>query len=181
MAESTWIYPTQCRKLKSNRLTVSCVSTTNKMADKWGESNNVFIQSFRANAKNKSIQRMTINWSKVWLPETAMKVYNDPPEWNYQGVKPAQHMYAYRLVQFDWPFKIYSCWFTPNFTRNHVISYTNKSIRFLTLITIMAFKSRSINTQTLIVSVCKPSLACCVILTRIFLTSILRKERNREI
>ena len=80
LAESTWIYPTQCRKLKSNRLTVSRVSTTNKMADKWGESNNVLIQSFRANAKNKSIQRRTINWSKVWLPETAMKVYSDPPE-----------------------------------------------------------------------------------------------------
>ena len=88
---------------------------------------------------------------------------------------------AYGLVQFGWPLKIYSCWFIPNFTRNHVISYTDKSIRFLTLITVMAFKSRSINAQTLIVSVCKPSLACWVILARIFLTSILRKERNREI
>ena len=66
------------------------------------------------------------------------------------------------------------------------ITYTlclclNKNIRFLTLVTIMAFKSRSINTQTLIVSVCKPSLACCVILARILLTSILRKEWKREI
>ena len=50
------------------------------MADKRGESNNVLIQSFRANAKNESIQRRTINWSKVWLPETAIKVYSDPPE-----------------------------------------------------------------------------------------------------
>ena len=57
----------------------------------------------------------------------------------------------------------------------------DKNTRFLTLITIMAFKSRSVNTQTLIVSVCKPSLACCVILAKILLTSILRKERNREV
>ena len=87
---------------------------------------------------------------------------------------------SYGLVNLVGLSKIYSCWFIPDFTRNHVISYTNESRRFLTLITIVAFKSRSINTQTLIVPVCKPSLACCVILARIFLTSILRKERKRE-
>ena len=60
---------------------------------------------------------------------------------------------SYGLVNLVGLSKIYSCWFIPDFTRNHVISYTNESRRFLTLITIVAFKSRSINTQTLIVPV----------------------------
>ena len=50
---------------------------------------------------------------------------------------------------------------------------------FLTLITVMTFKSRSKSTQTLIISVCKPSLACCIILARIFGASILEKKENR--
>ena len=49
---------------------------------------------------------------------------------------------------------------------------------FLTSITIMAFKSRSKSTQTLIISVCKASLACCIISARITDASILKKKKN---
>ena len=188
-AESTSIYPTQCRKLKSNWLTGK---SRKHNETKWLTSEEkATMFSFRvlgrmlkmktSNERQSTGQKS--GFQKLLWKYTAIPLNKIVKEFNQCNIacERRRRLRSYRLVQFDWPFKIYSCWFIPNFTRNHVISYTDKSIRFLTLITVMAFKSRSINAQTLIVSVCKPSLACCVILTRISLTSILRKERNREI
>ena len=59
------------------------------------------------------------------------------------------------------------------------ILLTTKKFRgFLTSITIVTFKSRSKSTQTLIISVCKASLACCIISARITGASILKKKKN---
>ena len=59
------------------------------------------------------------------------------------------------------------------------ILLTTKKFRgLLTFITIVAFKSRSKSTQTLIISVCKASLACCIISARITGASILKKKKN---
>ena len=36
------------------------------MADRCNESNNILIQSFKDNAKNKTMQQSTNNWINVW-------------------------------------------------------------------------------------------------------------------
>ena len=59
-----------------------------------------------------------------------------------------------------------------------ILLATKKFRGFLTFITIVAFKSRSKSTQTLIISVCKASLACCIISARITGASILKKKKN---
>ena len=50
------------------------------MADRFGESNNILIQSLKENAKNKNTQQSTINWVKVWKSWAAQKGYDDSIE-----------------------------------------------------------------------------------------------------
>ena len=47
------------------------------MADRFGESNNILIQSLKENAKIKNIQQSTNNWVKVWKSWAAQKGYDD--------------------------------------------------------------------------------------------------------
>ena len=50
------------------------------MADRFGENNNILIQSLKENAKNKNTQQSTNNWVKVWKSWTAQKGYDDSIE-----------------------------------------------------------------------------------------------------
>ena len=50
------------------------------MADRFGESNNILIQSLKENAKNKNTQQSTNNWVKVWKSWAAQKGYDDSIE-----------------------------------------------------------------------------------------------------
>ena len=50
------------------------------MADRFGESNNILIQSLEENAKNKNAQQSTNNWVKVWKSWAAQKGYDDSME-----------------------------------------------------------------------------------------------------
>ena len=47
------------------------------MADRFGESNNILIQSLKENAKNKNTQQSTNNWIKVWKSWAAHKGSDD--------------------------------------------------------------------------------------------------------
>ena len=185
LAESASIYPKQCRKLKSNWLTGKLRKDNETKWLTGTEKATMFL--FRVSRRMPKIKTSNkgqttgqkFGFQKQLWKFTAIALNKIIKELNQRNRR--RRLRSYGLVNLVGLSKIYSCWFIPDFTRNHVISYTNESRRFLTLITVVAFKSRSINTQTLIVPVCKPSLACCVILARIFLTSILRKERKREI
>ena len=50
------------------------------MADRFGESNSILIQSLKENAKNKNTQQSTNNWVKVWKSWAAQKGYGDSIE-----------------------------------------------------------------------------------------------------
>ena len=50
------------------------------MADRFGESNNILIQSLKKNPKNKNTQQSTNNWVKVWKSWAAQKDYDDSIE-----------------------------------------------------------------------------------------------------
>ena len=50
------------------------------MAGRFGESNNILIQSLKENAKNKNTQQSTNNWVKVWKSWAAQKGYDDSIE-----------------------------------------------------------------------------------------------------
>ena len=50
------------------------------MADRFGESNNILIQSLKENAKNKNTQQSTNNWVKIWKSWAAQKGYDDSIE-----------------------------------------------------------------------------------------------------
>ena len=50
------------------------------MADRFGESNNILIQSLKENAKNINTQQSTNNWVKIWTSWAAQKGYDDSIE-----------------------------------------------------------------------------------------------------
>ena len=50
------------------------------MADRFGESNNILIQSLKENAKNKNTKQSTNNWVKVWKSWAAQEGYDDSIE-----------------------------------------------------------------------------------------------------
>jgi len=47
---------------------------------RFGESNNILVQSLKENAKNKNTQQSTNNWVKVWKSWAAQNGYDDSIE-----------------------------------------------------------------------------------------------------
>ena len=56
------------------------------MADRFGDSNSVLIESLKGNAKNKNIKLSTNNWLRVWKTWAKEKGHDDNIE-SYEPTK----------------------------------------------------------------------------------------------
>lgn len=52
----------------------------NKMAERFGESNDILIESLKDNSKNKNTQQSSNNWIKVWKTWAAENGHDDSTE-----------------------------------------------------------------------------------------------------